>query len=69
MKWKIIITDPQIMGGTPVIQGTRVPVQTFIDYLESGYSLEDFVEGFPTVSKKKVVAFLEEVRENFLAKA
>ena len=67
MKPKIIISDRNILGGTPVFKGTRVPLQTFIDYLETGSSVEDFLEGFPTVSRKQVIALLEEAKERFLA--
>ncbi len=49
----IIHSDPEIMGGTPVFVGTRVPLQNLIDYLESGESVEDFLEGFPTVKMSK----------------
>jgi uncharacterized protein (DUF433 family) len=56
----IIISEPDVMGGTPVFAGTRVPFQTLIDYLKGGESIEDFLEGFPTVSRKQVIAFLEE---------
>ena len=69
MKSNVIITDPKIMGGTPVFRGTRVPMQTLIEYLESGQSIEDFLEGFPTVSKQQVIAFLEEAKGKFFAKA
>jgi uncharacterized protein (DUF433 family) len=47
------------MGGTPVFPGTRVPVQTLLDYIEAGDSIDDFLAGFPTVSRERVVAFLE----------
>jgi len=47
------------MGGTPVFPGTRVPVQTLLDYLKAGDTIEDFLEGFPTVTREQVVAFLE----------
>jgi uncharacterized protein (DUF433 family) len=47
------------MGGTPVFAGTRVPVQTLLDYLEGGDSIDDFLAGFPTVTRQQVVAFLE----------
>ena len=50
------------MGGTPVFAGTRVPVQTFIDYLEGGHSIDDFLEGFPTVKNAKVLAFLNQAK-------
>ena len=47
------------MGGTPVFAGTRVPVQTLLDYLEGGETIDDFLEGFPTVRHEQVIAFLE----------
>jgi uncharacterized protein (DUF433 family) len=47
------------MGGTPVFAGTRVPVQTLLDYLEAGDSIDEFLAGFPSVSRTQVVAFLE----------
>jgi uncharacterized protein (DUF433 family) len=47
------------MGGTPVFPGTRVPVQTLLDYIEAGDSIDDFLSGFPTVKREQVVAFLE----------
>lgn len=52
----VIIKNPDILGGTPVFRGTRVPVQTLFDYLEGGETLEDFLEGFPTVSRESAVA-------------
>jgi len=58
----IIQTDAQIMGGTPVFAGTRVPVATLIDYLEAGDSIEDFLAGFPTVQREQVIALLETIR-------
>lgn len=54
----VVSTSPDIMGGTPVFTGARVPVQTLLDYLESGESIDDFLEGFPTVRREQVVAFL-----------
>lgn len=68
MKSKVIYSDTQVLGGTPVFKGTRVPMQTLIDYLEAGESIEDFLEGFPTVSRKQVITFLEEAKEKFLVK-
>ncbi len=56
----IISTSPEIMGGTPVFAGTRVPVQTLLDYLKAGESIEDFLDGFPTVTREQVIALLEE---------
>lgn len=67
MKSSVISSNPEVMGGTPVFRGTRVPVQTLIDYLEAGDSISDFLEGFPTVTKTQVVAFLEEAKEKVLA--
>ena len=55
------------MGGTPVFSGTRVPVQTLLDYLEGGETINSFLEGFPTVSRGQVVAFLEEARDRMVA--
>lgn len=51
------------MGGTPVFAGSRVPVQTLLDYLEAGESIDDFLAGFPSVSRAQVVAFLERATE------
>jgi uncharacterized protein (DUF433 family) len=56
----IISVSPEIMGGTPVFAGTRVPVQTLLDYLKAGESIDDFLDGFPTVTKEQVIALLEE---------
>ena len=58
-----IVKDPNILGGTAVFRGTRVPIQTLFDYLEAGDSLEEFLAGFPTVSREMAVAVLEEARE------
>jgi uncharacterized protein (DUF433 family) len=58
MKRKIISSSPDVMGGTPVFAGTRVPVQTFLDYIEGGESIDSFLDGFPTVTKEQVLAFL-----------
>jgi uncharacterized protein (DUF433 family) len=56
----MINVSPEIMGGTPVFTGTRVPVQTLMDYLKSGESIDDFLDGFPTVTREQVIALLEE---------
>ncbi|HLZ51271.1 MAG TPA: DUF433 domain-containing protein [Candidatus Acidoferrum sp.] len=64
----VIIRDPAILGGTPVFRGTRVPVQALFDYLEGGDTLEDFLQGFPTVSREAAVAALEEAKELLLAR-
>jgi len=54
-----VSSSPDVLGGTPVFPGTRVPVQTLLDYLEGGETIDAFLEGFPSVSREKVVAFLE----------
>jgi uncharacterized protein (DUF433 family) len=59
MNQQIITSSADIMGGTPVFTGTRVPVQTLLDYLEAGETIDDFLEGFPTVSREQIIAFLE----------
>ena len=65
----IITCSPEILGGTPVFAGTRVPVQTLLDYLEGGESIDDFLAGFPTVKREQVVAFLEEAKARMIAAA
>jgi uncharacterized protein (DUF433 family) len=62
----IIVTNPEILGGTPVFCGTRVPAQTLFDYLEGGETLEDFLEGFPTVTRELAVAALQEAKRRLL---
>lgn len=54
------------MSGAAVFSGTRVPVQTLLDYIEAGDTIDDFLEGFPTVSKMQVVAFLEAAKDRLL---
>ena len=56
---QVINQDPEIHGGTPVFTGTRVPVEALIDHLKAGESLDYFLEGFPSVSREQVIAFLE----------
>lgn len=63
-----ITRDPEVMHGTPVFRGTRVPVQTLFDYLENGESLDDFLAGFPTVSRALAVQVLEESKKLRLAR-
>ena len=63
MNKEIITSSADVMGGTPVFAGTRVPAQTLLDYLKSGESIDDFLEGFPTVSREQVIAFLEEAEQ------
>ncbi len=57
------------MGGTPVFTGTRVPVQTLIDYLEGGETIDDFLDGFPTVTRDQVISFLKEAKDRVVAAA
>ena len=65
----IVHSDPDIMGGTPVFVGTRVPLQTLLDYLEGGQPLADFLDDFPTVSREQAIAALEQAKEALLALA
>jgi uncharacterized protein (DUF433 family) len=55
----IFHADPEIMGGTPVFVGTRIPLQNLVDALEGGESIEDFLEGFPTVTRSQAIAVIE----------
>ena len=55
----VVHSDPEIMGGTPVFVGTRVPLQNLIDYREGGESIEDFLDGFPSVKREHVIAVIE----------
>ncbi len=63
----VVLSNPEIMGGTPCFRGTRVPVKTLFDYLEHGHPLEEFLDHFPTVEKEQALAALEEARELLLA--
>ena len=65
----IVTCSPDVLGGTAVFAGTRVPVQTLIDYLEGGESIDAFLEGFPTVRREQVIAFLEEAKVRVVASA
>lgn len=62
-------SDPEIVSGTPVFTGTRVPIQNLLDYLEGGDTLDDFLEGFPGVSREQAIAFLEMAKDALLAEA
>jgi uncharacterized protein (DUF433 family) len=62
----VIHIDPEIMGGTPVFVGTRVPLQNLIDYLEGGESIEDFLDGFPSVKRQQVIAVIEAAKFKML---
>jgi uncharacterized protein (DUF433 family) len=69
MTQPIVTSSPDILSGTPVFAGTRVPVQALIDYLEGGETIDDFLAGFPTVKREQIVAFLEEATARMIAKA
>ncbi len=65
---KLIISSPDILGGTPVFCGTRVPIKNLTDYLEAGDTLDEFLDDFPSVSREQVIAFLEQAKEALLAR-
>ena len=67
MAARTITASPEILGGTPVFAGTRVPVQIFIEYIKAGESIEAFLEGFPSVKREQLLAFLDETRHLVLA--
>jgi len=65
----VISCSPDVMGGTPVFAGTRVPLQTLLDYLEAGDSIDEFLAGFPSVSRQQVIQFLEQAKDRLVAAA
>ena len=69
MKQPIVSCNPDVMGGAPVFAGTRVPVQTLLDYLEAGDSIDEFLAGFPSVKREQVIAFLEEAKDRLVESA
>ncbi len=62
-----ISCSPDVMGGTPVFSGTRVPVQTLLDYLEAGETIDEFLAGFPSVARVQVIQFLEQAKDRLVA--
>lgn len=62
----VIHRSPEILGGTPVFEGTRVPVQNLIDYLEEGRPLDEFLEDFPTVTREQTTEALEDLKKVLL---
>ena len=62
----VVHSDPEILGGTPVFVGTRVPVQSLFEHLEAGDSIGEFLKGFPSVRREQVIAVLEESRKDLL---
>jgi len=69
MAQPIVTSSPDILSGTPVFAGTRVPVQALLDYLEAGETIDHFLAGFPTVKREQVVAFLKEATARMVSKA
>ena len=69
METQLISCNPDVMGGTPVFAATRVPVQTLLDYLEGGESIDDFLAGFPSVSREQAISFLERAKNRLVAAA
>ena len=67
MNTPVVSRSADVMGGTVVFHGTRVPVQTLLDYLEAGESINDFLAGFPSVKREQVIAFLEDAKERAIA--
>jgi len=65
----VVHCDREILGGTPVFTGTRVPLRNLIDYLEKGHSLDEFLDAFPTVSREQAIAALEAAHEALIARA
>ncbi len=65
----VVHSDPDILGGTPVFVGTRVPVQSLFDYLEGGETLDEFLRQFPSVKREQAVAALDQARDSLLTRA
>jgi uncharacterized protein (DUF433 family) len=63
----VIVSSPDFLGGIPVFKGTRVPFQTFIDYLEAGQPLAEFLEDYPTVTREAAIVALEQAKDLLLA--
>jgi uncharacterized protein (DUF433 family) len=68
-KSRVVVIDPEIMSGEPCFAGTRVPVRALLDYIEGGDTLDEFLEQYPTVTRKQAIAFFEQASERFLATA
>lgn len=65
---QIVHSDPEILSGTPVFVGTRVPVQALLDFLEGGDTIEEFLDNYPGVTREQAIAFLEEAGRALVAK-
>jgi uncharacterized protein (DUF433 family) len=68
-KQSVVHSDPDILSGTPVFVGTRVPVQSLFDYLEGGDTLDEFIRQFPSVTREQAIAALEQARDSVLTSA
>ena len=66
---QIVHSDPEVLGGTPVFRGTRVPIRSLFDYLEGGDALDEFLRQFPSVQREQVIALLDLARETLAADA
>lgn len=66
---ELINIDPELMGGTPVFRGTRVPVETLFDHIKEGDSIEMFLDDFPTVSREQAITFLETAMHTMIEEA
>jgi uncharacterized protein (DUF433 family) len=65
----VVVSDPEILGGIPVFRGTRVPFKNLLDYLEGGYTLDEFLSQFPSVTRESAIAALEHAKELVIAQA
>lgn len=63
----VVSVSSEVMSGTPVFAGTRVPIETFFDYLKAGESIDDFLDGFPSVNRHQIIDLLEEMSKQFAA--
>jgi len=68
-KSSVVHSDPDILGGTPVFVGTRVPVQAMMDYIEGGHTLNEFLDDFPSVTRETAIAALEQAKALLIADA
>jgi uncharacterized protein (DUF433 family) len=69
MDYDVIVKDPEILGGMPIFRGTRVPFKNLLDYLEGGYTLDEFLQEFPSVTREAAIAALEHAKELVITQA
>ena len=69
MKSSVVSVSADVMGGTPVFAGTRVPVQTFVEHIACGETIDDFLEGFPSVQREQLITFLKEAERYIVSAA